>query len=77
MISDTSYSFFASQDAVSGPTAAQEIKSQGEALVTVPYFKLPPYGERFQDTEGRFPQLQQLEQFLEDMSETATRFWFA
>jgi hypothetical protein len=47
-------------------------------LVVVPYFKLPPYGEKFNDTEGRFPMLEQLEQFLRnDYFGDTSILWFA
>jgi hypothetical protein len=46
-------------------------------LVVVPYFKLPSYDEPFNDTEGRFPQLEHLEESLKDDYHTDSRYWFA
>jgi hypothetical protein len=76
-----SYIFSVNHNASSGPAAASYLKLQsGEYgdLVVVPYFKLPPYGEKFNDTEGRFPMLEQLEQFLRnDYFGDTSILWFA
>jgi len=63
----TSYAFYLDYNAGTGPTAASDLKQQcGEdgGMVVVPYFQVPPYGEYFDDAEGRFPMLEQMEAFL-------------
>lgn len=74
------YRFFLSQNAASGPEAAREIKAylgDEAGLVVVPYFELPPHGEHFEDTEGRFPMLATFEKFYDGSDDTGNRFWFA
>lgn len=61
-------------------TAVEDIKrSLGDTagLVVVPYFKLPHYGEPFDDTEGRFPQLKEFKEFLDQSDDTGCTYWFA
>jgi len=77
---NSKYRFFLSQNASSGPQAAREIKANlgdGAGLVVVPYFELPPYGEHFEDTEGRFPMLATFEKFYDGNDDTGNTFWFA
>jgi hypothetical protein len=80
MSSSNSYHFFASQNLAYGPAAVEEVKEflgDDAGLIVVPYFKLPSYDEYFDDTEGRIPQLEQLERFLRDMNDAASEYWFA
>lgn len=72
--------FFRSQNAAFAPSADKAIKGHlgpDAGLVTVPHFELPPVGEPFDDTEGRFPMLADLEQFLNLSDDKGTRYWFA
>ena len=80
MSSSSSYYFFLSQNAASGPTAVEDIKAalgDDAGLVVVPYFKLPPYDERFDDTEGRFPQLEELKEIIGGSNDVGSLYWFA
>ena len=72
--------FFLSQNATSAPTAVEDIKQylgDDAGLVVVPYFKLPANFERFDDTEGRFPQLKELEEIIRDSDDAGSTYWFA
>jgi hypothetical protein len=63
----TEYVFYIVHFGSSGPAAASYLNQQRSEygdLVVVPYFPVPPYGEKFNDTEGRFPMLEQLQQDL-------------
>jgi hypothetical protein len=79
--STTEYLFYLDYDAGTGPTAATDLKQEcGDdgGMVVVPYFQLPPYGEYFDDTEGRFPMLKQMEEFLRgEYCGDTTILWFA
>jgi hypothetical protein len=71
---------FLSQDAAGALHVDEQIKqSLGDkaGLVVVPHFKLPQYGEHFDDTEGRFPMLPQLKAFLQCYDDTGSSYWFA
>jgi hypothetical protein len=78
--SSPNYFFFLSQNAAGAHTAAKDIKNMLDpraGLVVVPHFKLPQYGEHFDDTEGRFPMLPQLKTCIENTDDTGSRYWFA
>jgi hypothetical protein len=78
--SSPKYHFFLSQNSAGARTAAKDIKEMLDpraGLVVVPHFKLPQYGERFDDTEGRFPMMAQLKTFFQDSDDTGSEYWFA
>ena len=80
MSSGGKYHFLLSENATGAQIAAKDIKvmlGDDAGLVVVPHFKLPQWGERFDDTEGRFPMLPQLKTFFQDIDDTCTKFWFA
>ena len=80
MSSGGKYHFLLSENATGAQTAAKDIKvmlGDDAGLAVVPHFKLPQWGERFDDTEGRFPMLPQLKTFFENTDSTGSRFWFA
>jgi len=79
--STTSYIFSVNHNASPGPAAAEYLEQQCSnygGLAVVPYFQLPPYNEPFDDTEGRFPMLEQMEQDLRNNYYCDTSIlWFA
>jgi hypothetical protein len=80
MSSSSTYGFLVSQNAAGVHTSDKDLRQMfgdNGGLVVVPYFKLPSYDEPFNDTEGRFPQLEHLEESLKDDYHTDSRYWFA
>ena len=76
------YQYFRSQDSMGGFSAHEAARRHlGDAtgLVTLPYFALPPVGEKFDDTQGRFPanMLEEVRKFLMSADDSGTRYWFA
>lgn len=79
-MSTSSNYIFISQNAAGARDAHKDLEAYlggGAGLVVVPYFEIPQYRERFDDTEGRFPQLKEVERYLHESEDIGCELWFA